>query len=176
VNISELNFDKKNYNKGSEIGDKLLDKSIRKFGFRQPAVIDKNGNIVAGNKRIAKAGELGIEDVQIVKGDPNRITVVQYDDFDLVNDTKTKEYALADNQVASKSIVLDTELIIDDLGERISDEWLIQIDNVVVDDEPIDKSGEVVFRVYIDVDNEQEQNELWNKLSDLGFKPKIATL
>ena len=125
MNIKDLQFDKKNYNKGTEQGDKLLDKSIRKFGYRQPAVVDKNGNIVAGNKRIAKAGELGIDEVNIVKGDPNKITVIQFDDFDLENDKLTKEYALADNQVAKVNIEIDTELALGELGIEIGAEWCI---------------------------------------------------
>jgi hypothetical protein len=126
MNIKNLQFDKKNYNKGTEQGDKLLDKSIRKFGYRQPAVIDKNGNIVAGNKRIAKAGELGIDEVNIVKGDPNKITVIQFDDFDLENDKLTKEYALADNQVAKVNIEIDTDVVVDDLGEEVASDWRVE--------------------------------------------------
>ena len=126
MNINDLHFDKKNYNRGTEQGDKLLDKSIRKFGYRQPAVVDKNGNIVAGNKRIAKAGELGIDEVNIVKGDPKKITVIQYDDFDLENDKLTKEYALADNQVAKVNIEIDTDVVVDDLGEEVAQDWRVE--------------------------------------------------
>lgn len=143
MNIKDLQFDKKNYNKGTEQGDKLLDKSIRKFGYRQPAVVDKNGNIVAGNKRIAKAGELGIDEVNIVKGDPNKITVIQFDDFDLENDKLTKEYALADNQVAKVNIEIDTDVVVDDLGEGIVEEWGVEITNYIAsEDREIDLTNE----------------------------------
>ena len=33
--ISDLKFDNKNFNKGTQFGDKLLEKSISKFGFRE---------------------------------------------------------------------------------------------------------------------------------------------
>lgn len=123
MKLSDLKVDDNNYNKGTQKGDKLLEKSITKFGFRQPAVIDKDGNIVAGNKRIAKAGELGMDEINLVKGDPNKITVIQYDDFDLVNDKKTKEYALADNQVAVTNIDFDFELIDLELGIDTAKDW-----------------------------------------------------
>lgn len=176
-NITDLSPDQNNYNKGTETGDRLLEKSISKFGFRQPAVIDKNGNIVAGNKRIAKAGELGIEEIQVVKGDPSKITVIQYDDFDLVNDEKTKEYALADNQVAKINILIDNDLVIDDLGEDIAEEWLVEeIETIENSDDSNDQLKDQVFRVYVDTKNEQEQNEVWTRLSELGLDPKLATI
>lgn len=128
-NIKDLTFDKHNYNRGTLKGDKLLDKSIRKFGYRQPAVIDKHGNIVAGNKRIAKAGELGIEEVQIIKGDPNKITVIQFDDFDLENDNNTKEYALADNITAKENIDIDVELAFEELGLDITNDWELKVES-----------------------------------------------
>lgn len=176
-NITDLSPDTNNYNKGTETGDRLLEKSISKFGFRQPAVIDKNGNIVAGNKRIAKAGELGIEEIQVVKGDPQKITVIQYDDFDLVNDEKTKEYALADNQVAKINILIDNDLVIDDLGEDIAEEWLVEeIEIIENSDGSSNQLKDQVFRVYVDTKNEQEQNEVWTKISELGLDPKLATI
>lgn len=163
MNINELVFDKKNYNKGTEQGDKLLEKSITKFGFRQAAIVDKNGNIVAGNKRIAKAGELGIEDVNIVKGDPNKITAIQYDDFDLENDKKTKEYALADNQVAKINIELDSDIIVDDLGVEVANDWHIDNDNFNVD-EPIEiKAKELMIKLTF-----KSKEELENCLVELS--------
>ena len=123
--IADLKFDHCNFNKGSEYGNSLLEKSIQKFGFREAATLDKNGVLVGGNKRTAKAGELGFEDVEIIKGDPKKVYCIQYDDIDM--DTKEgKELALALNQTAAKNIILDAEVIEAELGEAVCVEWGVE--------------------------------------------------
>ena len=49
MKITELEFDKKNFNKHTQKGTKLLEKSLRKFGGARSIVIDKNNKIIAGN-------------------------------------------------------------------------------------------------------------------------------
>ncbi len=118
----KIKFHESNLNKGTEFGDMLLEKSIEKFGFREAGVIDKNGKIVSGNHRVQKSSEKGIDEIQIIKGDPNKIIMVQYDDIDL--DTENgKELAFALNQTAKKNIEIDTKLAIEELGEEIFSEW-----------------------------------------------------
>jgi hypothetical protein len=120
--IADLKFDPCNFNKGSEYGNSLLEKSIQKFGFREAATLDKNGVLVGGNKRTAKAGELGFEDVEIIKGDPKKVYCIQYDDIDM-DSKEGKELALALNQTAAKNIILDAEVIEAELGEAVCVEW-----------------------------------------------------
>lgn len=84
----------------------LVAASIRRFGFRVPLVIGKDGEIAAGHTRLAAAQSLGMEKVPCVRAD----------------DLTKKELAafrLADNKVAEASAwdfdKLDLE--IDALGE-----------------------------------------------------------
>ena len=49
TNIESLVPDNKNFNKGTEYGDRLMDESLRKFGLARSVVIDKNNRIIAGN-------------------------------------------------------------------------------------------------------------------------------
>ena len=39
--------------------------SIREYGFKQPIVIDVNGEIVAGHTRLKAAKKLGLKEVQV---------------------------------------------------------------------------------------------------------------
>ena len=50
--ISDLIYDDKNFNKGSEYGNSLIEKSLRKFGAGRSILIDKNNRIIAGNKSV----------------------------------------------------------------------------------------------------------------------------
>src|SRR3989304_4109687 len=65
---------------------KLIAESIKRFGFLQPIVIDKNNEIVAGHGRYEAAKLLGLSDVPIIKADT-------------LTDKEIKAYRLADNQI-----------------------------------------------------------------------------
>lgn len=116
IKINSLKFDDKNFNKGTEYGDQLLTKSIEKFGFREGATLDKNNVLIGGNKRVAKAGEKGFEDVVIIDADPTKVYALKYSDVD-INTPQGRELALALNQTARKNIVLDAEVIEAELGD-----------------------------------------------------------
>ena len=125
VKISDLIPDNKNFNKGSEYGNSLIEKSFRKFGAGRSILLDKNNRIIAGNKSVENAGAIGIEDVQIVESDGKRIIAVKRMDIDL-DSPEGREMALADNQTALKNIILDAEVIEAELGEAICEEWGIE--------------------------------------------------
>ena len=57
--IDKLKFDKKNANKHTERGNRLLDKSLSKLGFGRSVLLDKDDNIIAGDGVTEKAGEIG---------------------------------------------------------------------------------------------------------------------
>ena len=124
--ITDLKFDDKNFNIGSQQGNALLEKSIQKFGFREAATVDKNGVLIGGNKRTAKAGELGFEDVEIIKADPKKVYALQYDDID-IGTPEGRSLALALNATAKSNIVLDAELVEAELGEVVCEEWGVEI-------------------------------------------------
>ena len=120
--ISDLKFDNKNFNKGTQFGDSLLDKSIQKFGFREAGVLDRNGRLIGGNKRTAKAGERGLEDVEIIKADPNKIYALQFDDIDL-DTPEGRELALALNATAKANISFDVEVMEATIESVKVEEW-----------------------------------------------------
>jgi hypothetical protein len=121
--ISDLIADDKNFNKGSEFGNSLIEKSFRKFGAGRSILIDKNNRIIAGNKSVENAMAIGMEDVQIVESDGTKIIAVKRTDIDLDSE-QGREMALADNASAKANIVFDAEVIEAELGEAVCVEWL----------------------------------------------------
>ena len=106
--IKDLIPDNKNFNKGTEYGNSLIEKSLRKFGAGRSILIDKNNRIIAGNKTIENAAAIGLEDLQIVESDGTKIIAVKRTDIDL--DSKAgRELALADNATAKANIDWDIE-------------------------------------------------------------------
>jgi DNA modification methylase len=129
--IKDLIPDNKNFNKGTEYGNSLIEKSLRKFGAGRSILIDKNNRIIAGNKTIENASAIGLEDLQIVESDGTKIIAVKRTDIDL--DSKAgRELALADNATAKANIDWDIETTFEVANEFGFDagEWGIKEEEV----------------------------------------------
>ena len=48
INIEDLKQDSRNFNKGSEQGQELMERSFKEMGAGRSILIDRNGNIIAG--------------------------------------------------------------------------------------------------------------------------------
>ena len=59
--IENLTPDDHNFNKGSEYGNHLIEKSFREFGAGRSILLDRNNRIIAGNKSIEAASSIGME-------------------------------------------------------------------------------------------------------------------
>lgn len=106
ANIGQLIPDDKNFNKHTEFGSSLLDKSVTKFGLGRSILLDKNNRIIAGNGITEAAGANGLEDVIIVETTGDRLVAVKRTDIDL--DTQEgRELALADNATAAANLDWD---------------------------------------------------------------------
>lgn len=74
MQITDLEIDKiklyeKNQKKHPEIQISNIAKSIEKYGFIQPVVLDKNNEVIIGHGRILAAKQLGIEKIPCVYAD-----------------------------------------------------------------------------------------------------------
>lgn len=138
--IKDLKFDDKNFNRHTQYGMSLLEKSLRENGAGRSILLDKDGNIIAGNGVIEAAGQIGLEKVKIVETTGDEIVAVKRTDISL-NSHKGREMALADNATAKADIEWDKENLkteFDDdelkawLGEQ---DWLDSDNEEVVEDE-----------------------------------------
>lgn len=110
--ISDLVFDDKNFNKHTELGIALIEKSLRDNGAGRSILIDKNNRIIGGNGVVEAAGQIGLEDVQIVETDGTKIIAVKRTDIDL-DSKQGREMALADNATGAADLDWDAEAIAD---------------------------------------------------------------
>ena len=127
--ISDLVFDDKNFNKHTEYGMSLIEKSIRNNGAGRSILIDKNNRIIAGNGVTEIAGQIGLEDVQIVETDGTKIIAVKRTDIDL-DSKQGREMALADNATASVDLAWDEEQIqfAEEEFGMVAEEWGVNLD------------------------------------------------
>jgi hypothetical protein len=66
INIEELTQDEHNFNKGTEGGAELMERSLKELGAGRSILIDKNGTIIAGNKTQEAAIKAGITKVRVI--------------------------------------------------------------------------------------------------------------
>jgi DNA modification methylase len=116
MKITDLKFDPKNANLGTERGRKALAASLKHFGAGRSILLDKKGRVIAGNKTLEQAIAAGHQDVVLVKTDGTKLVAVQRIDLDL-KDSKAKGLAIADNRVGELDLQWDPKVLKDIAGE-----------------------------------------------------------
>ena len=89
IKLEDLKPYKRNPRKNN-LSVEPLKRSIQKYGFNVPLVIDNNGEIITGHTRYIAAKELGLKSVPCVRKED-------------LNKKEIKEYRIADNKVAELS-------------------------------------------------------------------------
>lgn len=117
--VDKLIPDDKNFNKGTEFGKGLLDKSFSKFGAGRSILIDKNNRIIAGNKATESFGESGGEKVIVVETTGDTLVAVKRTDIDL-DSKEGRELALADNATQKADLAWDAGAL-----DEVAGEWEI---------------------------------------------------
>lgn len=175
TNIESLVPDNKNFNKGTEYGDRLMDESLRKFGLARSIVIDKNNRIIAGNKTAEKAADIGFTDVLVVEVDGNQLVAVKRKDIDL-DSAKGRELALADNATGKANLAWDESMI-----EEVSQQWGFEPQEWGVDvsmqeepeqEEPSGKK-EISTRLIVECGDVTKLSLLFSELQDRGFSVEL---
>lgn len=175
TNIESLVPDNKNFNKGTEYGDRLMDESLRKFGLARSIVIDKNNRIIAGNKTAEKAADIGFTDVLVVEVDGNQLVAVKRKDIDL-DSAKGRELALADNATSKANLAWDESLI-----EEVSQQWGFEPQDWGVDvfqqeepeQEEISGKKEISTRLIVECGDVTKLSLLFSELQDRGFSVEL---
>ena len=81
------------YINNPRINDNAVDKvasSIKNFGFKNPIIVDKDNEVIAGHTRLKAAKKLGLEEVPVIRAED--LTDNQIKAF-RVADNKTSEFA-----------------------------------------------------------------------------------
>lgn len=110
VKIKSFKQDKHNFNKGTESGAKLMDKSLKELGAGRSILVDKDDNIIAGNKTALAAINAGIEDAIVVETTGDKLVVVKRTDID-IDSKEGRELAYVDNKANEINLEWDDEEI-----------------------------------------------------------------
>ena len=151
--IDELKFDDKNFNKHTEYGMSLLEKSLRENGAGRSILIDKDNNIIAGNGIIEAAGSVGLEKVKIVETTGDEIVAVKRTDVSL-NSHQGRRMALADNATAKADLEWDEENLRSEFSDEELHEWAVddfKPYQEIIEDEPDPVDNEHTYSIVGDI-------------------------
>ena len=170
IDITELAQDQHNFNKGNEQGQQLMERSFKELGAGRSILLDRNGNIIAGNKSQQAAIAAGIKRVRVIETTGDELVAVKRTDID-INSKKGRELALADNATTKVNLVFDHVELEKEMFECDLDpnEW-------GVPQLAPDENEEHEYQVIVDVDNEKEQEKLYNRLTKQGYECKIISM
>ena len=146
--IKDLRFDDKNFNKHTQYGMSLIEKSLRNNGAGRSILLDKDNNIIAGNGVVESAGQIGLEKVKIVETTGDEIIAVQRTDIRL-NSKKGREMALADNATAAADLEWDEELLKSEFDDDELKSWGVDMKpyKEIIEDEPAPVDDENTYSI-----------------------------
>ena len=106
IDIEALKQDDHNFNKGTEAGKKLMEKSFAQFGAGRSILVDKENRIIAGNKSQLAAMGVGIKKVRVIETTGDELIAVKRIDIEL-DSKEGRELALADNLTTQVNLSWD---------------------------------------------------------------------
>ena len=165
IDINELTQDQHNFNKGTAKGKKLMNKSLKELGAGRSILIDKNGNIIAGNKTQKAAIEAGIKKVRVIETTGDELVAVKRTDID-INTKKGRELALADNAASRLNLEWDEVELANAAAEYDIgvEEWLPKIQDMEVSTLDISDQLQHYHQVIVVCRSEDEMKELCEQL------------
>ena len=176
TNIESLVPDNKNFNKGTEYGQHLIEESLRKFGAGRSILLDKNNRIISGNKTTENCANVGLDDVIIVETDGTKLVAVKRTDIDL-DSAQGREMALADNATGKANLCFDTDLIMQEAEKFDFDpeDWGVDVDNGEYDKGEEKQDGKKVIstRLVVECWDVTKLSLLFSELQDRGFKCEL---
>lgn len=171
VKIADIKPYERNQKKHPESQVKNIAKSIEKYGFVQPIVIDKNNEIIIGHGRYMAGGDiLGMKTVPCVRAEN-------------LTEQQIRELRILDNKLNESDWDMDKlKLDLDDLDFSNFDidfkiKSIDDFDNFTEDNRK-DLSDDVhsTFEVIVECENELEQEKIFNQLQSEGLSCRVLTL
>ena len=193
--ISDFKPQRKNANRHTQRGLGMLDKSMSDHGFFGAITSAADGEIFDGSARLETAYERFGEDVEpiIVEADGTRPIIVKRIDIPSADDPRAKKMAIAANRIASVDLDWDADVLASiadeiDISDMFFEDELAAIINRDDEEESTEYQPpeiqpstkgidyESKYAVSVECETELEQEQIYNKLSKMGYKCKVLTL
>ena len=136
VDIDSLRQDTHNFNRGTEEGQQLMERSFKELGAGRSILLDREGNIIAGNKSQEAARKAGIKRVRIVETTGDELVAVKRTDID-INSKEGREMALLDNLTTQVNLNWD-DIELENMANQFDidmNEWDMALPEIADPDE-----------------------------------------
>ena len=168
MRLSEIKPYKKNAKKHDETQIKNVMQSIKEFGVVQPIVVDKTNTIIIGHCRYEAMKRLGYDELQ-----EDWVKVVD------LSEEETQKLRLLDNKLNESE--WDMDLLAEDVPQldfsNFDIDWgLSEEQEENTEKERKDVNYNESISVVIECANDEEAEETFTKLSEMGYLCKISTL
>ena len=155
VDIDDLIQDDHNFNKGTEEGAQLIERSFKDYGAGRSVFIDRNNRLVGGNKAQKGFKGAGFRKVVIVDSDADTLVAVRRKDVDL-DSKEGRDMALLDNLTTQKNLAWD-EVELQQVGANVEG-FDVGDFGVSADDIPMIEPKESVSDHTQNEDNDEEED------------------
>ena len=168
MRLSEIKPYKKNAKKHDETQIKNVMQSIKEFGVVQPIVVDRNNTIIIGHCRYEAMKRLGYDELQ-----EDWVKVVD------LPEEEAEKLRLLDNKLNESE--WDMDLLAEDVPQLDFSDFEIDWGLSEEQEENTEKERKDVnynesISVVIECANDEEAEETFTKLSEMGYLCKISTL
>lgn len=120
IKLSELLPDRHNANAGTERGQYMVDTSIEQFGAGRSILLDRDNEVIAGNKTLQALIDAGYDELLVVESDGKTAVAVKRTDMDLDDpSTGARGLAYADNRASEVGLAWDAEQLLADVQAGI---------------------------------------------------------
>lgn len=141
--LDDLKLDEKNFNKHTSEGMKLLRQSIERNKLGRSVLVDKDGNLIAGNGVTETLkGMPEKPNIKVVDTDGSELVVVRRTDLE-IDSREARELAILDNSTASNNLLWDAEKL-----KQVSDELGITHKEL----EELGLPGRVISHIHKEID------------------------
>ena len=139
--------------------------SIQSYGFQQPIVVDKNGVIVVGHTRYAAAKKLKLTEVPvIVFGGDDQLAKDRLADNRIQENSDWDKDVLLNELLDLKDTPLPTGFTDSELDKLLDSGTIIQYV------EP------TTFEIVVNVDNETDQKQLYDRLIKEDYECRLLSI
>jgi ParB-like chromosome segregation protein Spo0J len=168
--LGQLTGDPRNARKHTPRNVDAIVDAIHEVGAARSIVIDEDGVILAGNATVKAAGEAGLKRVRVIQAEGDELIAVQRSGLTAKQKTRL---ALFDNR-ASELADWDVDVLRGMEPDEITGMFTVEELSGLLGEEKIAKDlgevGEMVFRIVITCQNEEEQLQLLERLENEGVE------
>jgi site-specific DNA-methyltransferase (adenine-specific) len=110
LKLDSIKLDEKNANRGTNRGREFIEGSLRKYGLGRSILLDKDGNVIAGNKTLEAFRAAGGKEIIVVGSKGDALIAVQREDL-TIDSRKGRSLAIADNRASEINLDWSPEVL-----------------------------------------------------------------